>query len=249
MELPERSGGILPPHSATGCRRYLPLMFCTCLLLLSSAGCSPQANPPVTPEVTSDETAPPSPSNQVSLDAMISTSSTADQDPLSSPESSLSEPSSGVLLEQTDRATPLPPGSSPTSSSPTTTTTETGTTSPDEDETTFWGSTETETSEEDAIELTGPLSLPPDLVERLLTEELPSVRVRRLTPTECERLQGFPDGWTIASEEAMTVWGRSISTVLDGTSSDALARSRSSSGWDKRSGPSSRSASEELPDD
>lgn len=21
-------------------------------------------------------------------------------------------------------------------------------------------------------------------------------RVRRLTPTECERLQGFPDGWT-----------------------------------------------------
>jgi DNA (cytosine-5)-methyltransferase 1 len=21
--------------------------------------------------------------------------------------------------------------------------------------------------------------------------------VRRLTPTECERLQGFPDGWTI----------------------------------------------------
>lgn len=23
-----------------------------------------------------------------------------------------------------------------------------------------------------------------------------SVSVRRLTPTECERLQGFPDGWT-----------------------------------------------------
>ena len=22
------------------------------------------------------------------------------------------------------------------------------------------------------------------------------VRIRRLTPTECERLQGFPDGWT-----------------------------------------------------
>lgn len=28
-------------------------------------------------------------------------------------------------------------------------------------------------------------------------------RVRRLTPTECERLQGFPDGWT--SEQADTV--------------------------------------------
>jgi len=23
--------------------------------------------------------------------------------------------------------------------------------------------------------------------------------VRRLTPTECERLQGFPDGWTVTS--------------------------------------------------
>lgn len=25
----------------------------------------------------------------------------------------------------------------------------------------------------------------------------PELGVRRLTPTECERLQGFPDGWTI----------------------------------------------------
>jgi DNA (cytosine-5)-methyltransferase 1 len=25
---------------------------------------------------------------------------------------------------------------------------------------------------------------------------VPFVGVRRLTPTECERLQGFPDGWT-----------------------------------------------------
>jgi len=25
---------------------------------------------------------------------------------------------------------------------------------------------------------------------------LPDMRIRRLTPTECERLQGFPDGWT-----------------------------------------------------
>ena len=24
----------------------------------------------------------------------------------------------------------------------------------------------------------------------------PDMRIRRLTPTECERLQGFPDGWT-----------------------------------------------------
>ena len=25
---------------------------------------------------------------------------------------------------------------------------------------------------------------------------IPNQTVRRLTPTECERLQGFPDGWT-----------------------------------------------------
>ena len=25
---------------------------------------------------------------------------------------------------------------------------------------------------------------------------IPPATVRRLTPTECERLQGFPDGWT-----------------------------------------------------
>jgi len=24
----------------------------------------------------------------------------------------------------------------------------------------------------------------------------PTMAIRRLTPTECERLQGFPDGWT-----------------------------------------------------
>ena len=27
-------------------------------------------------------------------------------------------------------------------------------------------------------------------------EDLPFLLIRRLTPLECERLQGFPDGWT-----------------------------------------------------
>ena len=27
-------------------------------------------------------------------------------------------------------------------------------------------------------------------------KEMTNSRIRRLTPTECERLQGFPDGWT-----------------------------------------------------
>jgi site-specific DNA-cytosine methylase len=30
----------------------------------------------------------------------------------------------------------------------------------------------------------------------LQSNQVPAVGVRRLTPTECERLQGFPDGWT-----------------------------------------------------
>jgi site-specific DNA-cytosine methylase len=79
-------------------------------------------------------------------------------------------------------------------------------------------------------ELVSGLSLPQAIVDRLSDTTLPTIRVRRLTPTECERLQGFPDGWTIPSESALATWGRSISTQLDGTSSDALARSLSSRG-------------------
>lgn len=33
-------------------------------------------------------------------------------------------------------------------------------------------------------------------------EQVMSVGVRRLTPTECERLQGFPDGWTDGQSDA-----------------------------------------------
>lgn len=38
----------------------------------------------------------------------------------------------------------------------------------------------------------------PTLVSRMGTggNQVPLIGVRRLTPTECERLQGFPDGWT-----------------------------------------------------
>jgi DNA (cytosine-5)-methyltransferase 1 len=38
----------------------------------------------------------------------------------------------------------------------------------------------------------------PTLVSRMGTggNNIPLIGVRRLTPTECERLQGFPDGWT-----------------------------------------------------
>jgi site-specific DNA-cytosine methylase len=32
--------------------------------------------------------------------------------------------------------------------------------------------------------------------ERVLSHQYDGARIRRLTPLECERLQGFPDGWT-----------------------------------------------------
>jgi len=34
------------------------------------------------------------------------------------------------------------------------------------------------------------------------TPAVAGAQVRRLTPTECERLQGFPDGWTIPDPDA-----------------------------------------------
>ncbi len=36
----------------------------------------------------------------------------------------------------------------------------------------------------------------PMVVQPVLTPDRDNSRIRRLTPTECERLQGFPDGWT-----------------------------------------------------
>ena len=40
---------------------------------------------------------------------------------------------------------------------------------------------------------------------RMSDETVATATVRRLTPTECERLQGFPDGWT--AERIDEVWG------------------------------------------
>lgn len=36
-----------------------------------------------------------------------------------------------------------------------------------------------------------------------LTSDQPSLSVRRLTPTECERLQGLPDGWTLTEGDTL----------------------------------------------
>lgn len=102
-----------------------------------------------------------------------------------------------------------------------------------------FGETEDEITDElpSEPELTSGLSLPSEMVERIRTGSFPSVRVRRITPTECERLMGLDDGWTIASPEMIAKWGRSISTSLDGTSSAALSRSLSSSGLGSVSEP------------
>ena len=37
-------------------------------------------------------------------------------------------------------------------------------------------------------------------LEAIGTEQLQISQVRRLTPTECERLMGWPDGWTISQK-------------------------------------------------
>lgn len=52
----------------------------------------------------------------------------------------------------------------------------------------------------EAVRMSGDIS--PTLQQRMGTggNQVPLVGVRRLTPTECERLQGFPDGWTIGSD-------------------------------------------------
>jgi DNA (cytosine-5)-methyltransferase 1 len=49
---------------------------------------------------------------------------------------------------------------------------------------------------------------------------VPRMSVRRLTPTECERLQGFPDGWT-----AIPWKGKSASECPDGPRYKALGNS------------------------
>ena len=40
------------------------------------------------------------------------------------------------------------------------------------------------------------------------------VRIRRLTPTECERLQGFPDGWTegVSDTQRYKCLGNAVTT-------------------------------------
>jgi len=65
----------------------------------------------------------------------------------------------------------------------------------------------------------------------------PPMRVRKISPTECERLQGFPDGWTIATPEMEKLYGLSVSTLLDGTSSEGRSRFRSQSGSARVSAP------------
>ena len=95
---------------------------------------------------------------------------------------------------------------------------------------------EMEEQEEEDEDLIGPLSLPEEIVRQIEAGPVKPMWVRRLTPTEGERLQGFPDLWTIPSEEALERWGRSISTPLDGTSSDVLSRLRSRNGSASDSG-------------
>jgi len=46
---------------------------------------------------------------------------------------------------------------------------------------------------------------------KVLVEDM---KIRRLTPTECERLQGFPDGWTegISDTQRYKCLGNAVTT-------------------------------------
>jgi len=53
--------------------------------------------------------------------------------------------------------------------------------------------------------IVGPGRPVPTLTQTGLMSVANSVGVRRLTPTECERLQGFPDGWTAAGGDGRLI--------------------------------------------
>lgn len=48
----------------------------------------------------------------------------------------------------------------------------------------------------------------------LQSSQVPAVGVRRLTPTECERLQGFPDGWTAINNQSDSVRYRQLGNAV-----------------------------------
>ena len=59
--------------------------------------------------------------------------------------------------------------------------------------------------------------------------------VRRLTPTECERLQGYPDGWTDIGEWTDTKGKSTSQPILLGTRRSAIRlRCRSGTGFSRR---------------
>jgi len=52
-------------------------------------------------------------------------------------------------------------------------------------------------------------------------------RIRRLTPTECERLQGFPDGWTegVSDTQRYKCLGNAVTTNVVTAIGKEIARS------------------------
>ena len=54
------------------------------------------------------------------------------------------------------------------------------------------------------------------------------MRIRRLTPTECERLQGFPDGWTegISDTQRYKCLGNAVTTNVITAIGNKLERFR-----------------------
>ena len=55
-----------------------------------------------------------------------------------------------------------------------------------------------------------------DYKEPRYVDEGNGMRIRRLTPTECERLQGFPDGWTegLSDTQRYKTLGNAVTTTV-----------------------------------
>jgi site-specific DNA-cytosine methylase len=62
-----------------------------------------------------------------------------------------------------------------------------------------------------SIEVANCVTTGQESIEKWLIEK---TRIRRLTPTECERLQGFPDGWTegISDTQRYKCLGNAVTT-------------------------------------
>ena len=86
----------------------------------------------------------------------------------------------------------------------------------------------------ESADISAPESSAPTLMRSRQVDVLDKMIVRRLTPLECERLQGFPDGWTdIGDYEKTDKYGRKLKgkPITDSARYKALGNSIATVAW------------------